>query len=179
MSKIVILKGSPRKKGNSNAMADAFAEEITKAGHEAIIFDTTRLKLSGCMACNGCFSKKKCVIADDFQEIAENIIAADGIVIAAPVYWYTFPAQIKAAIDRFYSIYAGENTFEGKKTALISCCEEETLETFDGIKFAYEKTMELMKATIVGEVLIPGVLEIGDINNTDGINQAKELAKNF
>ncbi len=179
MKKIVILKGSPRKKGNTNAMADVFAEEMKKTGNEVDIFDTTTMKLSGCRACNGCFAKKECVIKDDFQEISETLISADGIVIAAPVYWYTFPAQIKAAIDRFYSIYGGGHTFTGKKVALLSCCEEDTTETFDGIKFAFEKTMAFMDATIVDEILMPGVVDAGDIYKTDGIDKAKELVNKF
>ena len=179
MSKIVILKGSPRKKGNSNKMADGFMENALSNGHDVEILDIVNMKIGGCRACNGCVDKKQCVFQDDFTSTVESLKTADGIVVATPVYWYTFPSQIKAFIDRWYSLYVSGYMFEGKKVALISCCEETTLDTFDGIKFSFEKTMALMKAEIVGEILIPGVVEVGDVDKTDGIEQAKELVEKF
>lgn len=47
MSKIVVLTGSPRKKGNSNSLADSFCNEARLAGHKITRFDTTRLKIGG------------------------------------------------------------------------------------------------------------------------------------
>ena len=100
-------------------------------------------------------------------------------MIASPVYWYTFPAQIKAVIDRWFSLYVAGKNFSGKKVVLLSCCEEESEETFSGICFSFEKTMALMKAEIVGEVLIPKVYDVGEIKNTNGEEQARELARKF
>ena len=91
----------------------------------------------------------------------------------------TETAQIKAVIDRWFSLYVAEKDFSSKKVALLSCCEEETEETFAGIRIAFEKTMALMKAEIVGEVLIPKVSDVGEIKNTDGEEQARELARKF
>lgn len=179
MSKIVILKASPRKNGNSNALAAAFAEEAKKAGASVTEYDATNMQIGGCRSCYGCMTKGDCVIRDDFEKVAEGLRDADGIVIASPVYWYTFPAQIKAVIDRWFSLYAAGNDFSGKKAALLSCCEEETVETFDGIRFSFEKTMALMKAEIVGEVLIPKVYDVGEIKSTNGEEQARKLARKF
>ncbi len=179
MNKIVILKASPRKNGNSNALAAAFAEEAKKAGAFVTEYDTANMKVGGCRGCYGCMTKGECVFRDDFDKIAEDLRDADGIVIASPVYWYTFPAQIKAVIDRCFSLCVTGKDFSGKKAALLSCCEEETEETFDGIRFSFEKTMALMKAEIAGEILIPKVSDVGEIRNTDGEEQARELARKF
>ena len=179
MSKFVILKASPRKNGNSNALAAAFAEEARKAGASVTEYDVANMEIGGCRSCYGCMTKRACVFHDDFEKVAESLCDADSIVIASPVYWYTFPAQIKAVIDRWFSLYVAEKDFLGKKVALLSCCEEETEETFAGIRIAFEKTMALMKAEIVGEVLIPKVSDVGEIKNTDGEEQARELARKF
>ena len=179
MSKIVILKASPRKNGNSNMLAAAFAEEAQRAGAFIAEYDTANMKVGGCRGCYGCMKKGECVFHDDFDKIAEDLRDADGIVIASPVYWYTFPAQIKAVMDRWFSLCVTGKDFSGKKAALLSCCEEETEETFAGIRFAFEKTMALMKAEIAGEVLIPKVSDVGEIRNTDGEEQARELARKF
>lgn len=179
MNKIVILKASPRKNGNSNALADAFAEEAKKGGASITEYNVTNMRIGGCRGCYGCMKRGVCVFRDDFEKVTENLCDADGIVIASPVYWYTFPAQIKAVIDRWFSLYAAGKDFSGKKTALLCCCEEETKETFTGIRFSFEKTMTLLNAGIVGEVLIPKVSDVGEIKNTDGEEQARELAKKF
>lgn len=82
-------------------------------------------------------------------------------------------------IDHLYFPYCKGNTFKGKKTALIACCEEKKMETFEGMNFAFDKTMELMEAENVGKVEIPGVLNANDIKNTDGEAQAAKLAEKF
>lgn len=179
MNKIVILKASPRKNGNTNALANAFSQEAKKSGADIIEYEVANMKIGGCRGCYSCVSKKECVFKDDFNKISTDISNADGIVISSPVYWYTFPAQIKAVIDRLFSMYVAEKDFSGKKVALLSCCEEETMETFTGIKFAFEKTMSLLNADIVGEVLIPKVSDIGEIKQTDGESQASRLAEKF
>lgn len=180
MKKIVILTGSPRKNGNSSRMADAFAAAAEAKGFSISRFDTAFLKIAGCRACNGCFSKgRACVVDDDFNQIAAALLEADGVVFVAPVYWYTFPAQIKAAIDRLYSLCVAGKNFAGKRSALISCCEEEDMATFTGVSFAYEKTVALLQYQDVGRVLIPGVNEPGAITATDGEARAAALVEQF
>ena len=52
MSKIVLLTGSPRMKGNSMAMVKAFEDKATALGHEVVRFDTAKMDLAGCKACS-------------------------------------------------------------------------------------------------------------------------------
>lgn len=66
-----------------------------------------------------------------------------------------------------------------KKCALIACCEENDISVLDGVRVPYERTIALLKWTSVGELLVPGVLNVGDINGTDGVARAAELAKAF
>jgi multimeric flavodoxin WrbA len=128
--------------------------------------------------CNTCFkSGKACSHNDDFNEIANEILNADGIVFAFPVYWYFFPACIKLLIDKFYSFWIGGHTMKGKKVALISCCEEDNMEAFDSINIAFDKSFHLLDADIVGKVEIKGVNEAGAIRSTDGELRAAELVE--
>ena len=94
-----------------------------------------------------------------------------------PVYWYSIPAQIKGVIDRIYSLVVGGKDISGKECALIACCEEEDLSVLDGVRIPMERTAALNKWTMVGEVLVPGVLKPGDIQKTDGCEQAAALAE--
>ena len=178
--KILVLTGSPRKNGNSFAMTDAFIRAAEAKGHTVTRFDTAFMQVSGCRACETCFKTgKACSFDDDFNRIAPAIEEADAIVFTMPVYWYTMPAQIKAVIDKMFSLSMGNRPFKGKECGLITCCEESDVTVMDGIRFAYERMAALTDWTNVGEVLIPGVWEAGAINGTDGCAQAAALAEKF
>lgn len=178
--KIVVITGSPRKGGNSFAMTDAFIKAAEGKGHTVTRFDAAQMKIGGCRACETCYSTgKACSFDDDFNEMAPAILDADAVVFSMPVYWYSMPAQIKSAIDKMYSFVVGGKDIADKECALIACCEEEDMSVLDGVRIPYERTAALIKWRSVGEVLIPGVLNPGDIDKTDGLQKAAELAEKF
>ena len=176
--KIVVITGSPRKEGNSFAMTDAFIQAAEAKGHTVSRFDAAMKKVGGCHACETCFKTgKACSFDDDFNDIAPAILEADAVVFSMPVYWYSIPAQIKGVIDRLFSFVVGGKEIAGKECALITCCEEDDLSVMDGVRIPLERSAALMKWKMVGEVLIPGVLNVGDINKTDGFAKAAALAE--
>lgn len=178
--KIVVITGSPRKNGNSFAMTEAFIHEAEQRGHSVRRFDAAFLKIGGCHACMTCYKTgKACSFDDDFNDIAPAILEADAVVFTMPVYWYSIPAQIKGAIDRLFSLVVGGKEVAGKKWGLIACCEEDDTTVLDGVRIPMERTAALLQWEMVGEVLIPGVLNVGDIDHTDGCLQAAALADKF
>lgn len=178
--KIVVLTGSPRKNGNSFAMTNAFIEAAAGKGHTVIRFDAAMKNVGGCHACESCFKTgKACTFDDDFNTIAPDILEADVIVFTMPLYWYSIPAQLKNVIDKLFSFSVASKNIAGKECALIACCEEEDISAFDGIRIPIKRTAALLKWTVVGEILIPCVLNIGDIEKTDGCLQAALLADKF
>lgn len=174
---IVVITGSPRRNGNSFAMTDAFLRAAQEKGHAVTRFDAAFRKVGGCRACETCYrTGKACSFDDDFNEIAPAILAADALVFTMPVYWYSIPAQIKGVIDRIYSMVVGGKDISGRECALIACCEEDDLAVLDGVRIPMERTAALNKWKMVGEVLVPGVLNPGDVDKTDGCKRAAELA---
>lgn len=175
--KIVVITGSPRRKGNSFAMAEALVQAAQAKGHTVTRFDAAFLKVGGCHACETCYKKgMPCSVDDDFNTIAPAVLEADVVVFAMPVYWYSIPAQIKAVIDRLYCLVVGGKDYAGKECALLACCEEEDQTVLDGVRIPMERTAALLKWKMVGEVLVPGVLNEGDIDHTDGCRRAAALA---
>ncbi len=175
--KIVVITGSPRKNGNSFAMTDAFIKAAEAKGRAITRFDAALKKVGGCRACETCFSTgKACTFDDDFNTIAPAILEADVIVFAMPVYWYSIPAQIKGIIDRIFSMVVGGKDIAGKECALITCCEEDDMSVMDGVRIPIERMAALNKWKMTGEVLIPGVLNVGDIDKTEGCKKAADLA---
>ncbi len=174
---VVVITGSPRKNGNSNTMAEAFIKACTAKGHTVTRLDTPFMKLSGCNACDACFSAgEPCVIDDDFNAAAPAIEKADAVIFAMPVYWYSLPAQIKAFIDRLYAFMVGKKDINGKQYGLIACCEENSDAVFEGIRVCLRNSAALLKWKSIGEVCVPGVLNAGDIASTDGCARAAAMA---
>lgn len=175
--KIVVITGSPRKNGNSFAMTDAFIKAAEGKGHTVTRFDAAMKNVGGCHACETCYKTgKACSFDDDFNAVAPAILEADAVVFTTPVYWYSIPAQIKGVIDKLYSLVVGGKDYANKECAMIVCCEEDDVSVMDGVRVPLERTAALLKWNVVGEVLIPGVLNVGDIDKTDGCRQAAALA---
>ena len=178
--KIVVITGSPRKKGNSFAMTEAFINAAEAKGHTVTRFDASSMNVGFCRACNTCYKTgEACSFGGDFNKIAPAILEADGVVFSMPVYWYSIPAQIKGVIDKLYSFFVGGKETGGKDCAIITCCEEADPTVMDGVRIPMERTAALLKWNMVGEVCIPSVLNEGDIANTDGCAQAAALADKF
>lgn len=178
--KIVVVTGSPRRNGNSAAMADAFIRAAEARGHSVTRFDAALKQVGGCRACETCFKTgKACSFDDDFNTIAPAILEADAVVFTMPVYWYSIPAQIKSVIDKLFSFVVGGKDIAGKECALIACCEEEDMSVLDGVRIPLERSAALLKWKMVGEVMVPGVYNVGDIARTNGCKQAAALAEKF
>lgn len=175
--KIVVITGSPRKRGNTMAMAEAFIQAAEAKGHAVTRFDAAALKLDGCHACGACFKKgKACAIVEGFNPVAEAVLAADAVAFAVPVYWFTLPAQIKAVIDHFFSFMVSGKDIAGKEMAIMACCGDGDPSIFDGVCGPLRRTAAYLKWNVVGEVLVPGVQDIGAIDKTDGCQRAAALA---
>ena len=97
----LFILGSPRKHGNSVAMAKAVANGcLQKPGNSVEFIHICDLNISPCLACGGCSSTGNCVIDDDMIQLYTKTDAADRLFFVSPVYFYTMTAQIKAYIDR-------------------------------------------------------------------------------
>lgn len=120
--KVLIIAGSPRAEGNSTILAEAAAAAAKKAGAEVEFLRLAGKKIGPCLACDGCLRKDAagCVQKDDMQALYPKLKAADAIVIAGPVYWFSISAQVKAFVDRFYAFGAeGYKSMNGKKAGII------------------------------------------------------------
>lgn len=120
MSNIVILVGSPRKRGNTDMLARAFAEGAQEK-HNVKMLRVADMDIAPCIGCNTCFSREdmSCFRKDDMDKVYKALSEADVLVIASPVYFYGISSQIKAAIDRLHTPL--RNTFHIKRACLLLC----------------------------------------------------------
>jgi hypothetical protein len=176
MKNILVLTGSPRKDGNSTLLANAFIEGARATGNEVTLFDAGKMKVNGCDGCSACAVKgTACTFDDDFTKFIPAIEKADVIVFCTPLYYFTFSAQLKAAIDRLCIFASEHRSNKIKESILIACGCLDDMEIFDGIVKTYELIAKYTGWQNRGILTIPKIAEIGDIKNTDGLEKAKNI----
>lgn len=102
--KVLLLNGSPRPNGNTAVALKEVEKVFNENGVDTEIVNVGNRDVRGCVACNGCATKGKCVFDDVVNEIAPKFEEADGLVVASPVYFASANATLIACLDRlFYS----------------------------------------------------------------------------
>lgn len=102
--KVLIINGSPRKDGNTSLALAEMEKVFAQEGIEVKSVQIGSKNIRGCIACNSCAEKGKCVFDDGVNELAEEFRTADGLVVASPVYYASANATLIACLDRlFYS----------------------------------------------------------------------------
>lgn len=181
MSKnILVLTGSARKGGNSDLMAEAFVKGAVAAGNSVVKYEAALKDIKGCMYCNTCYSlgdSKACTHDDVFNELAPYFQTADVIALATPLFWYTFPAQIKAAIDKMYSLMVGNKPSNVKESMLMVCGTCKDVLQYEGIIKSYELIAMDRKWTDRGHYVVPDVTDVGDILCTNHLAKIEELGR--
>ena len=104
MKNILAVIGGGSPKGNTEQLVDAFAQGAETAGNQVEKILLRKTEVKGCTGCNACHRTGFCVQKDDFNSLIPKIRKANLIVFASPLYYWTISSQLKAFIDRFYSI---------------------------------------------------------------------------
>lgn len=179
--KIVILNGSPRKKGNTSALVKAFTEGAESAGNIVTEFFLNDMNIHGCMGCFGGHSSKECpcVQKDDMAKIYPEVKESDVIVLATPLYYWNMSGQIRTAIDRLFALEEGDgNLLRGHDRASVLLMAAEG-HGFDDVLLYYDHLMEHLKWKNLGHVLAGGNGEAGDIEGKPELQKACELGKSI
>lgn len=179
---ILILTGSPRHGGNSDLLAAAFQKGAEAAGHSVTQFATASKKFYPCLACDTCWSQgRPCSIKDDFNGLANLLEAADLIVFATPLYWFTFPSNLKAVIDKFYAYESSSSpvSLHGKDCALLLVGGAEDVSDFDAAVGVYQNIAHYLQWQDQGVLLATGVNDKGEITKTSFLAQAEEMGRNI
>ena len=161
--KVLIISSSPRKGGNSETLAAAFAEGAQAAGHQA---ETVYLREK----------QIGCVLKDDAAAIAAKMHDADVLVFATPVYYYCVSGQLKTLLDRANPLYDSDYAFT--KAYLLATAAEDAPETFDGTEKAVQGWVDCFpRCTLAGTVFAGGVNGVGEIAGHPALEQAYQMGK--
>ncbi len=174
--KVLVISSSPRKGGNSDILCDQFILGAEEAGNKAEKIFLGDKEINYCIACDTCKRNGGiCDHDDDMAEVREKMIAADVIVMATPVYFYSMAAQMKTLIDRTYLGYTeiSNKDFYFITTAAVTRKQalERTIEGFRGF------TSLLSGAKEKGIIYGTGAQNIGDIKGSSAMIEAYEMGK--
>ncbi len=179
--KIVILNGSPRKKGNTSALAAEFARGAGEAGHTVTEFFLDSMDIHGCKGCFGGHSSRECpcVQKDDMMQIYPAVRECDVVVLATPLYYWNMSGQLRTAVDRLFALEEGDgNLLRGhdRSSALLMAAEGHG---FEDVLTYYDHLMEHLQWKNLGHVLAGGNMSVGDIEGKPELEQAYELGKSI
>ncbi len=179
--KVLVLQGSPRKKGNSAILAGEIAKGSEAAGASVEVLYINGMRIKPCQACWGCQKEgsKGCVIDDDMQTIYPKLRDADVWVIASPVHWFNMSTQTKLWLDRCFAL-AQYGIDPSKKKIGIAMAYGDTDPFTSGCINAirsFQDSFRYIGADLVGMVY-GSALNAGDIGQkTDLLNEAQGLGK--
>ncbi len=179
--KIVILNGSPRKKGNTSALAAEFTRGAEEVGNTVTEFFLDRMDIHGCKGCFGGRSSRECpcVQKDDMIQIYPAVKECDVIVLATPLYYWNMSGQLRTAVDRLFALEEGDgNLLRGhdRSSALLMAAEGYG---FEDVLTYYDHLMEHLRWKNLGHVLAGGNEAAGDITGKPELEQAYELGKSI
>ena len=117
--KVLMLNGSPRANGNTSIALREMEKIFTESGVAVETVQVGNQAVRGCVACNGCAKLGKCVFDDVVNELAPKFEAADGLVIASPVYYASANATLIACLDRLFFSTPFDKTM--KVGASVAC----------------------------------------------------------
>ena len=103
--KIIILNGAARKNGNTTKLVEAFEDGAISAGNQVKNFYLDGMDIHSCKGClkAGKDPKSPCSQKDDMNQIYEEFEAADVVVFASPLYFWTITGTLKTVADRLYA----------------------------------------------------------------------------
>lgn len=176
---IVILNGSPRKTGNTSALVQAFTEGAESAGNTVTAFFLGTMDIRGCKGCFGGRSSRECpcVQKDDMAKIYPAVRESDVVVLATPLYYWTFSGQLKTTLDRLFALEEDDGNRlrgNGRAGALLMAAEGSAFE--DALLY-FDHLMEHLRWKSLGHVLAGGNGDAGDIKGKPELQQAYDLGR--
>lgn len=177
MKKIIVVTSSPRKNGNSEILAQKFAEGAKAAGNEVKFIAVRDIGLKFCTGCLYCQTHDKCVLDDGMNGLYEDFQNADVLVFATPVYYYAVCGQMKTLLDRLNPLFVRENKF--KDVYLLTTAADDDERAMDGTVKDMQGWIDCFSGVKLKDVIRGvGVAEKGAINNTAFPEQAYKIGKN-
>ncbi|MBU1239116.1 flavodoxin family protein [Myxococcota bacterium] len=181
--RILAINGSPRKGGNSEILIGKVFKALEAQGFETELYQLGGQAVHGCRACGACKINldRRCVITGDpINEVIEKMIAAQGIIIASPVYFSNVTTETKALIDRAGYVCRANGYILKRKVAaaVVAVRRAGALVTFNAINQFFHINQMIIPGSTYWNLGIggaPGEVEA----DTEGLINMENLGENM
>lgn len=171
--KVLVIHASPRAKGNSDLLCDAFIRGAEESGHSAEKISLREKEIHPCRACYACFKTGHCVQNDDMAGILQKVEAADVLVLASPTYFLTMSGQMKVFIDRLLPKWQGLGGKEAYVIVTGHDGKQGLKRNADDLALTLENLGDRVRQIIWGE----RVWQKGEVLGTKAIEEAYQAGK--
>ena len=153
--KIVVLQGSPNRKGSTAMICGEFERGAREAGHDVERVDVAYAGVKPCTGCVACGYEGPCVQSDGMDGLRDKLLSADMVVFATPLYYYGMTAQLKTVVDRFCS---ANSSITGRrlKSVLLAVAWNADDWTFEALEAHYDTLVRYLRLQDCGRVLGAG-----------------------
>ena len=150
--KVLLINASPHEHGHNDIAAQAMAARLKTHGIDREIYWLGKGEIHGCLGCDTCMKIDRCVQDDDLvNELAERMIASDGIITFAPVYFGGPNGALCNAFDRiFYSRCVKDQLLHGKPGGAVTVCNTMGAETALMGIYRYYNTSQMAIVSAMG-----------------------------
>lgn len=175
--KVILVNGSPRKKGCTNRALEEIKVTLEKEGIETVIFHVDP-KVVGCNACGYCKKENKCIYNDCVNEFVEMAKDADGFVFGSPVYYGGPSGEIMSFMDRVCYSSARQTLYHKPVASVVSCRRGGNSQSFSQLNMYYlMNNMIVIGSQYWNMVHGNTVSEVEQ--DTEGLQTMRTLAKNM
>lgn len=179
---VIAINGSPREKGNTFYALEMIANELKNQDITTEIIHIGNKNIRGCTACGGCFQNQdeRCVIDDEVNGIIQKMKAADGIIIASPVYYASITGTMKCFLDRaFFVAGANGGLYRHKAGASVAVVRRSgEVATFDHLNHYFTIAEMFVPGSNYWNI-IHGRHEGEVLKDEEGVQTMRVLAKNL
>ena len=175
--KVLLVNGSPHKKGCTNRALEEVSKTLTEEGIETTIFHIGTKPIAGCMACGQCKSKGQCVFDDQVNAFANICDDYDGYIFGSPVYYASMNGSMVGFMDRLF--YSHASAFALKPAAsVVSARRGGTTATFDQMnKYFTIAQMPIIASTYWNNVHGNSAEEVEQ--DLEGLQVMRNLGRNM
>jgi multimeric flavodoxin WrbA/protein-tyrosine-phosphatase len=184
---ILGLQGSPCKQGNTSILLSSFLGEAESLGAQVCNFEVSNKNIHPCIGCGNCERTGFCVFNDDMREVYVLLRRADIVVMAAPIFFYNVPAQLKALIDRSQTLWSRKYVHKLRDPAaklrigfLLSLGATRGENLFEGITLTARYFFDAVEARYGGKLVFRQIEGSGAIErHPTALQEAGKQAKNL
>lgn len=167
---ILLISGSPRKNGNTNAIMQKVSEKL-RAAHNVKVCRISDYQINGCLGCNHCqgvLDEPGCVQKDDAARLLDEVIEADVVLYGTPLYGHSYSGQLKLLMDRHAALFKFvggadkavnemeiRSFIEKKPVGLIVSCQGPEKNNTELIQMQFERFCESSLSSCMGTYIFP------------------------